>query len=167
MMHALTSTFRIAVVHQLLAGLLLVMAYGCSAEGTGPSTQTLQPTDSTAAIPNDSSAVPTDSSAIPPADSTAGPPPDSSAAPPTDSTATTPQDSSGISSAILDTRSRLPGIVFASNNMSEQLLQLDTYWCEAGWNHPRERHFCSDRCARQGSPVGPEILSPGPIHPEL
>jgi hypothetical protein len=120
MMHALTSTFRIAVVYQLLAGLLLlVMASACGgAEGTGPSTQTLEPTDSTAAIPNDSSAVPTDSTAIPPADSSAGPPADSSATPPTDSTATTPEDSSGISTAILDTRSRLPGIVFASNNMS-------------------------------------------------
>jgi len=110
MMHALTSTFRIAVVYQLLAGLLLVTAAACgSAEGTGPSTQTLQPTDSTATVPNDSSAVPTDSTAIPPADS--------SATPPTDSTST-PEDSSGISTAILDTRSRRPGIVFASNNMS-------------------------------------------------
>jgi hypothetical protein len=99
---------RGAGLRLLAGGLLLALAIACgSGDGVGPSAETTLPTDSTlATVPDTTGSIPTDSTAVPV----------DSAAAPVDSSATPPVDSSGIGTgeALLDTRSRLPGIVFAS-----------------------------------------------------
>lgn len=103
MIRILTLPFRSAALRAVAGGLLLALAAACGgAEGAGPSAETTLPTDSLAAVPDTTVPVPTDSTAAP-----------------TDSSVTPPVDSSGISTAeaVLDNRSRLPGIVFASNQM--------------------------------------------------
>lgn len=93
------------------AGLLFICA-ACSGEGIGPTAEAAVPADSTLSAP-------TDTTVTTPSDSTVTPSSDSSARAPTDTTTLPPADSLSISTATagLDTRSRLPGIVFASDNM--------------------------------------------------
>ena len=103
MIRILTLPLGSAALRAVAGGLLLALAAACgSAEGVGPSAETTLPTDSLAAVPDTTVPVPTDSTAAPP-----------------DSSVTPPVDSSGIGTAgaVLDNRSRLPGIVFASNQM--------------------------------------------------
>jgi hypothetical protein len=111
MIRIVTWPSRSARLRLLAGGLLLALATACgSGDGVGPSAETTLPPDSTlATAPDTTGSIPTDSTAAP-ADSSVTPP---------DSSVTPPVDSSGISTgeAVLDNRSRLPGIVFASLDM--------------------------------------------------
>lgn len=99
---------------------LVSLAAACGGDATSPSTQASLPTDPTDIAPTDTATAPVDSTTPP--DSTI--PTDSSTVP-ADSTVTPPADSGGLAgdmTAILDTRSSSPGIVFASDNISVNLL---------------------------------------------
>lgn len=105
-----TSSFRSPRLRAIAGGLFVAISTACAGEGIGPSEAT-NSADSPTTASGDSTQI--DSTRI---DSTQV---DSTALAPTDSTALPPTDTTGISdaSAALDTRSRLPGIVFASDNI--------------------------------------------------
>jgi hypothetical protein len=97
--------FGRAWLHASTAGLLLMLVAGCGgSDGVGPSTEA---PSATAPGPVDPTGTPADSASAPA---------------PTDPNLSPPSDSSGISGAVasLDTRSPLPGIVFASGDMDNQ-----------------------------------------------
>jgi hypothetical protein len=93
--------------------LLLVIGAACGGDGLGPLSEAALPVDSTAS----------DTTVATPTDPTIPAPTDSTVLPPTDSTALPPIDSTGLSGTAvpaLDLRSKLPGIVFASDNIPLQ-----------------------------------------------
>ncbi|MGH7508155.1 MAG: hypothetical protein ACREMZ_01630 [Gemmatimonadales bacterium] len=110
--------FPRASLRVVAGGLLLIIATACSGDGVGPSVEAALPADSTA-VPGDTTATPGDTTVATPGDSTIAP---------GDSTTTPgqpPVDSTGMSPTavpVLDTRSGLPGIVFAPDNMETEFL---------------------------------------------
>jgi hypothetical protein len=89
---------------------VLVISAACSGDGVGPTAEVALPVDSTLTAPSDTAlTAPTDSTPVVPTDSIV---------PPLGDTTVT-ADTTVISeaTAALDTRSRLPGIVVASDNM--------------------------------------------------
>ncbi|HJR17314.1 MAG TPA: hypothetical protein VJ808_10715, partial [Gemmatimonadales bacterium] len=109
---------RSAALRLFAGALLLAGGTACGGEAVAPSSEAALPADSLAAAPVDTSAVPAPPDSLTtPTDSTAGPPVDSTGTPPVDSIG---MPSSG--AALLDTRSRSPGIVFASDGMRTNLI---------------------------------------------
>lgn len=101
MIRLTTLSSRRAGLRAVAGALLLITGAACSSDGVGPSSEAALPADSTASAPTDTTITPADSTVTPPIDST------------------------GIDGAIapvLDTRSPLPGIVFATGNLPTQLL---------------------------------------------
>jgi hypothetical protein len=94
---------RISCPWALAVAFFLAVGSACNSESLNPSAETTIPTDTVTLAADTTAAIPVDSI-----------PADSSAAPPSDSLSA----SSGL--AALDTRSSLPGIVFASGSMDPQ-----------------------------------------------
>jgi hypothetical protein len=110
MIGSLTLPHRSARLRVIAGALLFITGAACSGEAIGPSSEAALPVDSTATAP-------TDSTITPPADSTTPAT--------TDPTVTPPTDSPGIDGALgplLDKRSALSGIAFASDGMTMDLL---------------------------------------------
>jgi hypothetical protein len=108
MIGLLTSPYRRSSLRAVAGGFLLAIGAACSSDGVGPSPE---------------AAVPADSALAPPLDTTVATPSDSTLPAPTDSTVLPPIDStdlSGTAVPALDPRSKLPGIVFASDNIPLQ-----------------------------------------------
>lgn len=104
-----TLPHRSASLRAIAGALLLITSAACSGDGIGPTSETALPGEPTAAAPIDSTITPT---------------PDSLAPVPTDSTGIPPIDSTTVSGAValLDTRSKALGIVFASDGMRTNLI---------------------------------------------
>ncbi|HEU5305415.1 MAG TPA: hypothetical protein VFU40_12275 [Gemmatimonadales bacterium] len=103
MIGLLTSPYRRASLRVIAAGFLFSAVAACGSDGLGPLA---------------GGALPADSALVPAHDTTVAPPSDSTSPAPTDSSLT-PTDSSDINTATAaqDTRSSLPGIVFATMGM--------------------------------------------------